>query len=166
MLRMCGYDFPDQFVDAAAYAIKRGVATAQLFRFEEIVIAHPQHARLDCDLDPLIAEIDPIRFKLLVKNLLDNASEHGGTGAIEIKLGRAQNELCLEVRDHGPGIAAEEIPRLTEAFYRPDSARQRDTGGYGLGLYLCHLIVVAHGGEMHIDSAPGQGTRVTVKLPR
>ena len=58
-----------------------------------------------------------------------------------------------------------DIPRLNEAFYRPDSARQRGTGGYGLGLYLCQLIVNAHGGELRIESKPGQGTRVIVRLP-
>ena len=54
---------------------------------------------------------------------------------------------------------------MTEPFYRPDSSRQRDTGGYGLGLYLCKLIVEAHGGQIVIESEPGNGTKVIVKLP-
>ena len=73
--------------------------------------------------------------------------------------------MILEVIDQGAGIPAAEIPRLKEAFYRPDSARQRNTGGYGLGLYLCQLIVDAHGGTLSIESEPDKGTRVIVSLP-
>ena len=76
-----------------------------------------------------------------------------------------QKTVSIEVQDCGIGIAAEELPRLTEAFYRPDQARLRGTGGYGLGLYLCKLIVEAHGGDIIIESEPGIGTRVVVKLP-
>ena len=72
----------------------------------------------------------------------------------------------MSVLDRGCGIDADAVPRLTEAFYRPDDARQRGTGGYGLGLYLCNLIVDAHRGRMTIESEPGQGTRVEVELPR
>ncbi len=132
---------------------------------DEIVAAHPQQTRIECDLEPLIAEVDPMRFRLLVKNLLDNACEHAAEGAVELGLRRVQNELCFEVRDQGPGIPADELPRLTEAFYRPDSARSRETGGYGLGLYLCRLIADAHGGDLTIESAPQTGTRVLVRLP-
>lgn len=132
---------------------------------DEIVRNHPRRARIESELTPLIAEIDPIRFELLVKNLVDNACEHAATGAVELRLERNRNEFSFEVRDQGPGIAADELPRLTEAFYRPDSARSRETGGYGLGLYLCQLIVSAHGGRLTIESAPESGTRVTVRLP-
>ena len=68
--------------------------------------------------------------------------------------------------DNGEGIAEEHIPQIAEPFYRADSARQRNTGGFGLGLYLCRLIAQAHGGEMIIASQEGQGTQIKVNLPR
>jgi signal transduction histidine kinase len=71
----------------------------------------------------------------------------------------------MEVIDKGEGIAAEHLPKLSEPFYRADSARQRNTGGFGLGLYLCRLIVQAHGGDLTIESELGEGTHITVTLP-
>jgi signal transduction histidine kinase len=60
------------------------------------------------------------------------------------------------VRDHGPGVAADRLQQLGEAFYRPDGARTRSTGGVGLGLTLCRLVAQAHGGELRIRRAePG-----------
>jgi signal transduction histidine kinase len=68
------------------------------------------------------------------------------------------------VRDHGPGVADAQLPHLGEAFYRPDSARQRATGGVGLGLYLCRLIVQAHGGTMGWRNAQ-PGLQIELRLP-
>ncbi len=60
------------------------------------------------------------------------------------------------MRDHGPGVPAEQLSRLSVAYYRPDSARTRRAGGVGLGLYLCRLVAQAHGGELRIRRAePG-----------
>ena len=71
----------------------------------------------------------------------------------------------LVVRDHGDGIADEHIPRLTERFYRVDSARSRDSGGTGLGLAIVKHIVERHRGTIEIRSTLGTGTQVTVALP-
>ena len=73
--------------------------------------------------------------------------------------------LFILITDQGPGIGKEDLQHITDPFYRTDSARQRSTGGYGLGLYLCRLIVEAHGGSIEIQSSPGKGTRVIVQLP-
>ena len=102
-----------------------------------------------------------------VQNLLDNACHYSSDdqAMVDVSLQPGQASVILEVQDQGIGIAKEDIPRLTEAFYRPDYARQRNTGGYGLGLYLCKLIVDAHHGQITIESAPGKGTRVIVTLP-
>jgi signal transduction histidine kinase len=63
---------------------------------------------------------------------------------------------ALGVRDHGPGVPAAQLPLLAQAFYRPDSARTRSSGGVGLGLYLCRLVAQAHGGELQISNTqPG-----------
>jgi len=74
-------------------------------------------------------------------------------------------ELVLNVSDHGPGIEALHIDRLTEAFYRVDASRERNSGGLGLGLYLCQAVVDAHGGSMKISSVPELGTTVVCRIP-
>ncbi|MEN8179005.1 MAG: ATP-binding protein [Pseudomonadota bacterium] len=71
----------------------------------------------------------------------------------------------LSIKDYGQGIDPQHLPQPTEAFYRVDKSRQRSTGGYGLGLYLCRVIAEAHGGELNIASEPGKGTEITVTLP-
>jgi two-component system, OmpR family, phosphate regulon sensor histidine kinase PhoR len=69
------------------------------------------------------------------------------------------------VRDTGPGIAAEHIPRLTERFYRVDRSRSRETGGTGLGLAIVKHVVQRHGGELLIESQPGKGSIFSIRLP-
>ena len=134
---------------------------------EEVIKAHPSRNRIRSRLSPVELEVDRLRVKLLIKNLLDNACHYSTEdhGAIEISLSHDQLSVNIEVRDRGIGIKTEDISKVTEPFYRPDSSRQRDTGGYGLGLYLCKLIVEAHGGQIVIESEPGNGTKVIVKLP-
>lgn len=134
---------------------------------EEVVEVHPCRERIEIQTSAIVLDVDQMRIKLLIKNLLDNACQYSQAddGVIDITIDYDQETASIEVRDRGIGIAEEEIPRLTDAFYRPDSARQRDTGGYGLGLYLCRLIAEAHGGNIGIESKPGYGTRVIVKLP-
>jgi signal transduction histidine kinase len=68
------------------------------------------------------------------------------------------------VRDHGPGVSPEVLAQLGEAFYRPDAARGRSSGGVGLGLYLCRLVAQAHGGRL-VVSAAAPGMVVQVKVP-
>ncbi len=135
---------------------------------DEVVADHPCHDRIKRRLTPVELDVDPLRIRLLLKNLLDNACRYARDdgGLVEVELEAEPGIARVSVRDRGIGIEADELPRLTEAFYRPDGARRRDTGGYGLGLYLCRLIVDAHGGRLVIESEPGEGTRVIVELAR
>jgi len=135
---------------------------------EDVVTAHPAAERIKTRLQPVEAVVDELRIKLLLKNLIDNACHYSrdGGGLVEVRLDSGDQRVAIEVRDEGSGIPAEELPRLTEAFYRPHGARDRNSGGYGLGLYLCKLVVDAHDGRMTIESEPGKGTRVSVELPR
>jgi signal transduction histidine kinase len=106
-------------------------------------------------------------MRLLLRNLLDNALRHSepGAPAPELHLRAAGGQLELEVRDHGPGVAAEHLAQLAQPFYRPDSARQRSTGGVGLGLYLCRLVAEAHGGRLELgNAAPGLAVRVVLPM--
>ncbi len=74
--------------------------------------------------------------------------------------------VTVEVSDTGPGIAEEHLPRLFERFYRVDRARSRESGGTGLGLALVKHVVERSGGSVTVDSAAGEGTTFTVRLPR
>ena len=110
-------------------------------------------------------KIDKLRLRLLLTNLLNNAIRYGRGNPITVSLQYQSSEAVLEVRDQGEGIAAEHLAHISEPFYRPDSSRQRHTGGFGLGLYLCRLIAEAHGGKLEIDSTLGKGTCVRLRLP-
>ena len=121
---------------------------------------------IEIPVNDLEFEIDKLRIRLLITNLLNNAIRHGKGNLINVRVSFSGDRGIIEVKDNGEGIAEEHISQITEPFYRADSARQRNTGGFGLGLYLCRLIAQAHGGEMIIVSHEGQGTQITVNLPR
>jgi signal transduction histidine kinase len=107
-------------------------------------------------------EVDPVRIRQVLLNLLANALRHTpveGTVAIEVQSGPRQ--ILIRVRDNGSGIAPEELPRVFERFQKGS-----DSGGSGLGLAIARKQVLAHGGDIGIESALGEGTVVTVSLPR
>ncbi|HWI80573.1 phosphate regulon sensor histidine kinase PhoR [Ramlibacter sp.] len=102
-----------------------------------------------------------------LSNLVSNAVRYTpGGGSVEVQT-RALPDGGVEfaVRDTGPGIAAEHLPRLTERFYRVDRSRSRETGGTGLGLAIVKHVVQRHGGELRIDSRPGAGSTFAIRLP-
>ena len=109
--------------------------------------------------------IDKLRTRLLLTNIVNNAIRHGRDKPITVRVSFSNTHVLLEVEDQGEGISAEHMQHLSEPFYRADSARQRNTGGFGLGLYLCQLIAQAHGGRLEISSEIGVGTHVKVYLP-
>tara|TARA_B100000131_G_scaffold110596_1_gene107537 strand:- start:5326 stop:6648 length:1323 start_codon:yes stop_codon:yes gene_type:complete len=121
---------------------------------------------IEIPVNDLEFEIDKLRIRLLITNLLNNAVRHGKGNLINVRVSFSGDRGIIEVKDNGEGISEEHITQITEPFYRADSARQRNTGGFGLGLYLCRLIAQAHGGEMIIVSQEGQGTQITVNLPQ
>lgn len=99
----------------------------------------------------------------VVQNLIDNAVGHGG-GTIRVAACRADGKIRLTVADDGPGIAPEHLDRIFERFYRVDAGRSRARGGSGLGLAIVQQQVVAMGGAVAVESAPGKGTVFTVTL--
>jgi two-component system, OmpR family, phosphate regulon sensor histidine kinase PhoR len=105
------------------------------------------------------------------ENLVENALKYGAAGRrVDIKLGQGSTaegepEAQVSVRDYGPGIAPEHLPRLTERFYRVDVTESRAQGGTGLGLALVKHILNRHRGRLTIESAPGAGAVFTVHLP-
>lgn len=138
---------------------------------DEMAASHPPARHIVLHLGaglPATVSIDRVRVRLLLRNLLDNALRHGGGADTPPEL-RLETDnaggLRFVVRDHGPGVPEEQIAHLAQAFYRPDSARTREAGGVGLGLYLCRLVAQAHGGRLEIRNAH-PGLAVSVTLPR
>jgi two-component system phosphate regulon sensor histidine kinase PhoR len=105
------------------------------------------------------------------ENLIENALKYGAVGKlveVTVATGAAPGgapELQVAVRDFGPGIAPEHLPRLTERFYRVDVVESRAQGGTGLGLALVKHILNRHGGRLSIVSAPGAGATFTAHIP-
>ncbi len=117
--------------------------------------------------EPVVREVDAVRVRLVAKNLIENALRYTPPDGppVEVELAAKPGMVILRVRDHGPGIPKEHLPRVTEPFYRADPARSRSTGGLGLGLYLAKRIAEAHRGSLVIESELGQGTLCTVTIP-
>lgn len=118
-----------------------------------------------CAPEQLWAEVDALRVEQVVANLIDNALRYSADeGPIEIELS-AQPEgwVCLEVRDHGPGIPEDSLERVFDRFYRVDPQGHR--GGLGLGLSICKQIVELHGGTIRAERPVDGGARLRVLLP-
>jgi two-component system phosphate regulon sensor histidine kinase PhoR len=99
-------------------------------------------------------------------NLIDNALKYAsGTKKIEIGASERSSELEFYVKDFGPGIPSEHLPRLFERFYRVDKARSREAGGTGLGLAIVKHIVLNHGGRAGVSSELGHGSVFWFRLP-
>jgi two-component system phosphate regulon sensor histidine kinase PhoR len=121
--------------------------------------------------EPLIVSGDRDELTRVFENLIENALKYGASGKrVEVTFSRAFNvgggeDALVAVRDYGPGIPAEHLPRLTERFYRVDVAESREQGGTGLGLALVKHIMNRHRGRLTIESRPGEGATFTVRLP-
>ncbi len=125
-------------------------------------------AEVATDTPPAHADGDRLRQVLI--NLVDNGIKYtpsGGRVVVRARRGSGPQASMVEiaVEDSGAGVPAQDLPRLTERFFRVDKARSRELGGTGLGLAIVKHIVQGHGGSLHIASAVGQGTTVTAYFP-
>jgi two-component system phosphate regulon sensor histidine kinase PhoR len=150
--------------------------TVDIVEIVEAAVSNAQHAHgspsceFKLDLKGRLPLVRGDRAQLLqvFDNLLGNAMRYGcdRPGAIiELNAERRENWVIVTVTDHGPGIAREHLPRLTERFYRADAARSRESGGTGLGLAIVKHIIERHRGSLDIKSTLGAGTSVIVRLP-
>lgn len=110
---------------------------------------------------------DEARLRQVLSNLMANALQHTPESAdITVRVGTDGDNAVLEVADQGPGMSQEDAARIFERFYRTDSSRTRASGGTGLGLSIVDSLVHAHGGTVSVTTAPGEGCRFRVSLPR
>ncbi|WP_046175402.1 sensor histidine kinase [Domibacillus indicus] len=126
-----------------------------------------KHDSFELDVDEeIIVNGDEDRLSQVMTNILDNAVRYSEKNKpIYITLKREENDVKWIVRDTGAGMPEEEIPQITNQFYRINKARTRQDGGSGLGLSIVKQIVEKHGGKLLIESKAGAGTTVTVILP-
>ncbi len=126
---------------------------------------------VDAPQEPLQVLGDRDELLRLFENLIENGLKYGESGKrVDVALKRLDSadgkpEASVSVRDYGPGIAAEHLPRLTERFYRVDVGESRAQGGTGLGLALVKHILNRHQGRLTIESQPGKGATFTARLP-
>jgi signal transduction histidine kinase len=101
-----------------------------------------------------------------VANLVENAIKHGEDGnSVTVSVEERGGEVAISITDRGPGIPSSELPRLFEAFYRGQRAREHQIRGSGLGLSVVQQIAREHGGRVEVDSSPGRGSRFSIVLP-
>ncbi len=112
--------------------------------------------------EEVVLSADPARLSQVVDNLLGNAYKYAPGSVVNVTLEKDADRIHIQVRDQGPGIAAEHLERLFERFYRVQGNGVR---GSGLGLYICREIIHAHGGEITAESQLGEGTTFHIYLP-
>jgi signal transduction histidine kinase len=112
-------------------------------------------------------EGDEHRLRQVVGNLVGNALVHTPAGTpVSVRVHNGGGSAVVEVHDDGPGMAPEVAAQAFERFSRADASRSRHAGGSGLGLAIVRAIVLSHGGDVALDTGPGEGTTVRVELPR
>jgi len=153
---------PSETVDVAD-VIRTAIANSAQVRGggqRELVVKLPD------DLPPVRG--DRAQLVQVFDNLISNAVRYGcdrPDSRIDIAGSRNGRWVTISVTDHGPGIAREHLPRVTERFYRVDEARSRESGGTGLGLAIVKHIIERHKGTLEVKSTVGIGTSVTIRLP-
>ena len=123
---------------------------------------------ISSDINNLEIEADEVLFEVMLKNVLENASRFtpSNRALIELTLEEINSQsIHITIRDFGPGFNKDDLKKVTEPFFRTSQSRSRESGGFGLGLYLSKQIVLAHAGFLKIKNHPDQGAVVSVELP-
>ncbi|MCO8274958.1 ATP-binding protein [Actinoplanes sp. TRM 88003] len=133
----------------------------------QLAVAAAAGVTLEVEADtPVMVSADQDRMRQVLGNLLTNAIRYTDRGGRVVVRARAEaGEAWLSVEDTGVGIAPGDVPHVFERFWRADPARQRATGGSGLGLTIAQRIVTDHGGRIEVVSRPHLGTTFTVRIP-
>ncbi|WHS28345.1 MtrAB system histidine kinase MtrB [Auritidibacter ignavus] len=116
--------------------------------------------------DQFTAEVDSRRIERILRNLINNAIEHGGSKPVDVIVAGNKTEIAIVVRDHGLGLSEDELERVFDRFWRADPARTRTTGGSGLGLAIAVEDTRLHHGELDVWGEPHRGAAFRLVLPR
>jgi signal transduction histidine kinase len=118
------------------------------------------------ELDPdIIVYADEDRIEQVIQNIVDNSINYTEQGSIKVLLFKHENGCILSINDTGVGIPKEDLPKVTQRFFRVNKARTRSDGGTGLGLAISNKLIHLHGGGITIDSTFGKGTTISIILP-
>ncbi|MGW9551202.1 MtrAB system histidine kinase MtrB [Citricoccus zhacaiensis] len=112
------------------------------------------------------ADVDPRRIERIIRNLVNNAIEHGEGRPVDVVVGAGEDTVAVVVRDHGIGMSEEQASRVFDRFWRADPARARTTGGSGLGLSIATEDTRLHNGRLDAWGAPGDGSAFRLTIPR
>lgn len=139
------------------------VTSASVDRLDSLLVDHDVRVRAD---DGAVVHATADQLDRVVDNLLLNAARHTPPGSlVDVRVVVAGTRVRVEVEDDGPGVAPEDVPRLTDRFFRGGPGTTRPSRGLGLGLALAQSILEAHGSSLDVWSRPGVGTRVAFELP-
>lgn len=138
-----------------------------IFKLEYSIKDKSQIIKVNLSKDSPYLNVDRDGLEQVILNIVSNAIKYNDyNGLIEVTTENEEDYVKIKVVDNGPGISAEDLPRIFERFYRVEKGRSRDLGGTGLGLSIAKEIVEAHGGSLVMNSALKEGTSVDIILPK
>lgn len=145
--------------------VELGASLAELITsFQPMADKKEMFIRTDFE-GTLTFRTDPKRLRQVLANLVTNAIKYAGVGTVHIEVSRSTGVLQLAVRDEGPGISPEDAGQVFDAFHQLDGSATRQEGGVGLGLSIVRKLTNLLGGQVRLESEPGQGACFIVTLP-
>jgi signal transduction histidine kinase len=153
-------------LEARTETVDLSVLVAEIVE-EQQLVRRPDAPAAVVDLAPgVLVRADPEQIGRVTRNLLDNAYRHGGPGVhVRVTTQRTEREAVVEVSDDGPGIAATDLDRVFEPFYRVRADAEAPPGS-GLGLAIAMSLARQNGGRLQVESQPAKGARFRLVLPR
>jgi signal transduction histidine kinase len=153
-------------MDVTREEIDTAELAAELERLAQLLIAgKPLAFRIDVSAAPRRFASDPVKIRIILRNLIGNAVKFTDRGVVELRIARTAGALRLGVRDTGCGIAPDELEHVFDAFAQGDGSTTRRHGGVGLGLALARKTALLLDGDLEVVSQPGVGSTFTLVLP-
>lgn len=162
LLFLASADKTDQALQKAPFALEELIEEI----LKETRLIDTEHVIINDMNEGVLINGDRSLIKQALRVFLDNSIKYTpASGSIKLNSRAVDKKAFITIDDTGMGIAKEDLPYIFNRFYKSDKARTRENGGAGLGLSIAKLIIEKHQGKIHVDSSPGQGTRVLIMLP-